>query len=53
MLDEHLLVEARPERRGEDQEERAVRRASEVLAEQLQREVDLFLKARRPPHPDA
>jgi hypothetical protein len=46
MLDD-LLVEARGEtRRGEDQDEGAVRRAADALAERLQREVELFLRGR-------
>lgn len=53
-MDDHLLAEARSETRREDQEERAVRRASEALAERLQREVELFLQGRGgPPKPDA
>lgn len=54
-MDDHLLIEARSDtRRSDDQEERAVRRASEALAERLQREVETFLSGRNAsPTPDA
>lgn len=47
MRDDHLLVEARSEtRRSEENEESAARRASEALAERLQRDVETFLRRR-------